>query len=345
MLTATKLLVGPHGEGEFSHLLSGSAGGISVDQEVARRVGGATRLRSLELGVRARLDTKRQLTSRMCYRGPFEVVSPENDPAEVFSSALAGLGASAGSKTLAALASERRSVLDRVMSDFRTLDRHLGTEDRRRLAAHANGVRELERGLTAPGVRKKSCQIPGELPMLDPWAMEHFLLVGKLQMDILVNALACDVTRVASLQWSTAQSGVAFRWLGQSEDHHGLSHQADASPDARRKLTVINHWYAQQYAYLLKRMDEIPEGDGTMLDHSVVLWTNEQGNGNLHSMTKIPYIIGGSGGGHFKTGRYLSFDEVAHNDLLVSILHAMGASDVTSFGMPDLCKGALVGLT
>jgi hypothetical protein len=164
-------------------------------------------------------------------------------------------------------------------------------------------------------------------------------------MDLLVTALACDLTRVGSLQWSTAQSGVTFTWLGHSEDHHGLSHQADDTEEARRQLTAIDHWYAQQFAYLCKRMSEIREGDGSMLDNSVVLWSNEQGNGDKHTLTEIPYIIAGSGGGYLRTGRYLKFDEPAHNDLFVSVLHATGAEDVKCFGVPEICKGPLPGLT
>jgi hypothetical protein len=92
-------------------------------------------------------------------------------------------------------------------------------------------------------------------------------------------------------------------------------------------------------------MSAIREGDGTLLDHSVVLWVNEQGNGDRHTETEIPYVLAGSAGGYFRTGRYLKFDEAAHNDLYVSILHAMGFEDVQSFGMKALCKGALPGLT
>jgi hypothetical protein len=165
-------------------------------------------------------------------------------------------------------------------------------------------------------------------------------------MELLVMALACDMTRVASLQWSTAQSGVTFTWLGHHEAHHGLSHLADDTEEARRQLTQIDHWYAQRFAYLLKRMSDIREGDGTLLDHSVVLWINEQGNGDKHTYTEIPVVLAGNGQGAFRTGRYVRYgDEPAHNDLFVSILHALGFDDVETFGLADVCKGPLPRLT
>jgi hypothetical protein len=343
MLTAQKLLVGPSGIGEFSHLPDGSAGGASIDQEIARRIGRGTRFPSLELGVRSRLDTKRQLTSRMCYRGPFQVVPPENDPAEAFRNLFAGVDRSK-SGALARLRRDRRSVLDLVADDLRALGPGLDAEDRHKLESHLAGVREIERTLTAPPAHTHACRLPEIPEALDPWANDNYPAIGKLQMDLMAMALACDLTRVASLQWSTAQSGVRFSWLGQSQDHHGLSHMADDTDEARQQLTAIDHWYAEQFAYLLGRLSEVREGDETLLDHTVVMWCNEQGNGDRHTETDIPYLLAGSGNGALRTGRYLRFDRAAHNDLYVSMLHATGCDDVTSFGLREVCTGPLPGL-
>jgi hypothetical protein len=346
LLTATTLKVGPSGVGEFSHLPDGSAGGPSIDQEVAQRLGRGTKLRSLELGVRSRLDTKRQLTSRMCYRDAFQVVPPENDPAEAFRNLFAGVDRT-DSGALARLRRERKSVLDHVMADFRALKRTLGPADREKLDAHLTGLREVEQALGTPSPSAAACRVP-EAPRagLDPWLNDNYPEVGRLQMEMLVTALACDMTRVASLQWSTAQSSVTFTWLGQRDGHHGLSHLADDTEEARQQLTRIDHWYAGCFAYLLKRMSDIREGDGTLLDHSVVMWINEQGNGDKHTYTDIPIVLAGGANGFLRTGRYLRYaDKPAHNDLFVSVLHAMGFDEVTSFGLKDICKGPLPGLT
>ena len=110
-------------------------------------------------------------------------------------------------------------------------------------------------------------------------------------------------------------------------------------------LVDINRWYAEQFAYLVGKLKDVPEGDGTMLDNTVVLWINEQGNGDTHSRDNIPVVLAGSGGGYFRTGRYLDFGGLAHNDLFVSVLNAMGDESVTTFGIDEICNGPLPGLT
>lgn len=343
MLTGQILKVGPSGIGDFSHLPDGTAGGPSLDQEIARRMGRPTRFSSLEFGVSARLDVKRQLTSRMCYRGPFQVVPPESDPSEMFRSVFAGVGGQRSE--LQSLRRQRRSVLDRVAGDFRALEARVGLADRRKLEAHATAIREVENALEArPGEAAAQCDVPGAMGSLDPWENDNFPRLGKLQMDLMAGALACDLTRVVSLQWSTGQSPVRFTWLGQSESHHGISHKADDTAEARTALTHIDRWYAQQFAYLLDKLDGIKEGDGTLLDNCLVMWVNEQGNGDQHSEVSIPYVLAGGCGGRLRTGRYLRYDHASSNDLFVALMHLVGFEDVNTFGMKELCSGPLPGL-
>ncbi len=343
MLTCQQLLVGPSGIGEFSHLPDGSAGGISIDQEIANAIGNETPFRSIEFGVRALLDLQRQVTSRMCYRAPFEVLPPENDPAAAFEALFTDLAADP--VELAALRARRGSVLDKVADDFNRLNARVGSGDRMKLEAHLDAIRELEQGLYAEGGPLEACAVPGQPMGLDPNSNDQYPEVGRAQMDLLTMALTCDLTRVASLQWSTAQSGIRHSWLGHSSNHHSLSHEADSDPTARRQLVEINHWYAQQFVYLVEAMKAVPEGDGTMLDNTVILWVNEQGNGDTHSSSDVPFVLAGSGGGYLNTGRSLVIDGRAHNDLYVSMLHAMGQTDVTTFGIPELCEGPLAELT
>ena len=344
MLTGQILKVGPSGIGDFSHLPDGTAGGPSVDQEIARRLGQATRFSSLEFGVSSRLDVKRQLTSRMCYRGPFQVVPPESDPGEMFRNAFAGVGGDR--QEFARLRKQRRSVLDRVAGEFRALQAQLGAADRRKLEDHTTAIREVENALEArPGEAAAQCAIPESLGALDHWENDNYPRLGRLQMDLMASALACDLTRVVSLQWSTGQSPVRYTWLGQSESHHGISHKADDTAEARSFLTQIDHWYAQQFSYLLSKLDAIKEGDGTLLDNCLVMWINEQGNGDQHSELCIPYVLAGGCGGRLKTGRYLRYDHASANDLFIALMHLMGFDDVHSFGMKELCSGPLTGLT
>lgn len=342
MLTGTDLVVGPSGVGEFSHLPDGSAGGPSIDQAVADLIGQETAFRSLEFGVQANLDINRQITSRMCYRGPFEVLPPENDPRAAFDSIFLQLGTDP--VELAKLKARRASVLDRVKGDFDRLNAKLGGNDRQKLDAHLQAIREVEQSLEAAGGPLAGCELPDEPGDVNPGSNDQYPTIGRLQMDLMAMALTCDITRVSSLQWSTAQSGTRFTWLGHSDSHHGLSHEADNSTEARTQLVQINHWYAEQFAYLLGKLAAQPELDGTLLDNTVVLWVNEQGNGQTHSKDEIPFVLAGNYAGKLRTGRWLRYEQRAHNDLYLALLQMFG-SEALTFGNAAVNGGALENLS
>lgn len=344
LLTCNMLVPGPHGAGEFAHLSDGSVSGPSIDQVVASRLMANTRLRSLELGVQSRLDPVRQITTRMCYQGKFQVLPPENDPREVFK-VLFGSGGTNDAAQLAARLEQRRSVLDKVSADLNRLLPKVSTRDRAKLDSHLTAIRDVELALSGSSGSAKACASPtAPSATLDPLKDQNFPAVGKAQMDLLALALACDSTRVATLQWSVGQSPTAHTWLGIAEAHHTLSHEVDSSAASKEKIVKIDNWYAQQFAYLLGKLKAQEEAGGSVLDNSIVLWCNEQGNGQTHSFDKIPHVLAGSGGGKFRTGRTIDCTGRANGDLYVSILNAMGATDVQSFGLPEACKGPLPGL-
>jgi hypothetical protein len=124
-----------------------------------------------------------------------------------------------------------------------------------------------------------------------------------------------------------------------------MSHVGDGDLGNMAQLVKINNWYAQQFAYLLGKLDAIQEGTGTLLDNSVIAWTNELSKGNTHSSHNIPWILAGSAGGYFRTGRLIQYTpEQPHNNLLVSFMNAMGLADETTFGERAVCTGPLTGL-
>jgi hypothetical protein len=116
-----------------------------------------------------------------------------------------------------------------------------------------------------------------------------------------------------------------------------LSHEPDKNEDAQQKLTAINQWYCGEVAYLAQRLAETPEpgGEGSLLDHTTIVWTNELGKGNSHTLDNIPFVLVGGGLG-FRMGRALEFRRVAHNRLLLSLAHGMG-HPISQFGNPDYC--------
>lgn len=317
----------------------GWGGGISVDQFIAKSMGAVTKVPSLELGV---INDFNQVGGRIVYLDANKPVAPTNDPALVFDRLFAALGADPAG--VARIRAERKSVLDAVHKQFARLESRLGKEDVDKLRSHATAVRDLETRLSAPGgYIGGNCSKPSR-STLSPMDVNLYPSLGKTQMDLLVMALACDLTRVASLMWSHAGPTPSAPWLGITETHHQLSHAGDADDDAQKKLSRVKTWYAEQFAYLVKAMKAIPEGEGTMLDNTVIWWCSEISVGNSHSHRDMPFVLAGSAGGYFRTGRYVNYPRmddkgVSHNNLLVSLCHAMGRTDVKTFGNPMYCSG------
>ena len=161
--------------------------------------------------------------------------------------------------------------------------------------------------------------------------------ITRMQMDLLVNSFVNDFARLATFQITNSVGQPRMTWLGIKEGHHELSHEPDSNTEAHEKLTRINTWYSEQLAYLTRRLAETPEpgGDGSLLDNTTVLWGNELGQGNSHTLNNIPFVMVGNGL-NFEMGRSLKFDGVAHNRLLMSIAHGFG-HHLESFGNKDFC--------
>ncbi|WP_437665859.1 DUF1552 domain-containing protein [Sorangium sp. So ce1182] len=318
--------------------LVGWGGGISVDQLLASRLGQRTKLSSLELGVQVQYAN---VSSRISYLGAGQPVPPEDDPRAVFDRLFNDL--SADPADLERRRALRRRVLGSVMEDYGSLARQLGGDDRQKLEHHLEAVSEIEKRLDAPGLLGGACAVPELGERLDVHANDNFPAIGRLQMDLLAMALACDLTRIASIQWSATQAGKVFTWLGQSDTHHALSHSSPGDQAKQQQLVDIGRWQAEQLAYLLGKLDAVPEGAGTLLDNTIVLWCTDISAGQSHSRRDMPYVIAGRAGGALRTGRFLSYAGDPHNNLLVALCNAMGV-DVSTFGNPAYCTGPLPGL-
>jgi hypothetical protein len=277
----------------------------------------------------------------MSYRGRNQPLAPREDPGRVFDDVFGPLTLDPADR--ARRQAERQSILDYLKDDVTRLSSEVAAADRQRLDAHLTYLREVESRLQRQGENAASCTIPPR-PQAPGNQNADFPEVGALQTDLLVLALACGQTRVASLMWSRSVSPTRFTWLGIDDSHHGLSHLPDSDTEAQDALTRINTWYAERYAELITQLKSYPEGEGTLFDQCLLLWCNELGTGNTHSRNDAPYVLAGSAGGALRTGRYLSFDgDVPHNNLLVSLLNLFGVPD-TTFGRPEWCTGPLDGL-
>lgn len=339
LLTGVELFPGDVQGG--SDTPAGWSMGISIDQHLKNKLQSVdetrTRFGSLEFGVMVpdRADT----WTRWSYAGPNQPVAPISDPYRMFDK-LYGQ-----SKNRAVLA----SVLDEMSEDFQKIEKMVSAEDRQVLQTHVDMVRSVEKELQQELEHKRANKDVGHaIPELPPNVDEendNMPQISRMQTELLVNSLAADFTRIATLQITNSVGNPRMRWLDIDEGHHSISHEPDKNEDAYEQLIRINTWYCEQIAHLAKRLAETPEpgGDGSLLDNTTIVWTNELGKGNSHTRRDIPFVIVGGGLG-WKTGRAVQFDHQPHNRLLLSITEAMGHSEA-SFGNPDYCgEGPLTGL-
>lgn len=317
------------------------ADGISVDQAIAQAINpGGRQALTLKVG-----PHHGGVLGHISYSAPGTPVTGENNPWLAYRDFMGlntpdvGAGPSLGDL-------RRRSVLDVVREDFEDLQRApLSRSDKDKLDMHFSTIRDLEGAIAGAGMIGCNLDpaVQAELEAIDPDAVgsaAEFPKMGKLQMDVLALALACDYTRSASLQWGSGAGGPIYTWDGMSHvySHHPLSHGTtengggDDVAGYQDMLADIDTWHMEQLAYLLERLDSYTEGDGTVLDNTVLLYTNELSDGKDHSFTDLPYFIVG-GAGYFKQGQYIKVtgqDDVKsdvdapHNKLLTTCMNAVG---------------------
>ena len=307
---------------------AGWSSGISIDQEIKnylqKSVSTRTRFGSLEFGVM--VPEHADTWTRMVYAGANKPVAPIDDPYLMFQK----LYGSMKDKELL------KSVLDDLSEDIKKVKTQISKADQKLLDEHMSLVRDMETEIKTasktnvghkvpditPGVRRDNNNIPQ---------------ISKLQIDLMVSAFLADSARVATLQYTNSVGQARFTWLGIQEGQHDLSHEPDSNKEAQEKLTKINQWYCEQLAYLAKKLSETkePDGNGTLLDNTTIVWTNELGQGNSHTLENIPFVVVGGGLG-FKMGRSMKYDRVPHNRLLMSIAHGFGHR-IESFGNRDFC--------
>lgn len=327
-------------EGEFADGCGSKAGwadGPSIDQVIAQEIGEETPFRSLELGVRANSN---DVQGRIVYAGSGAPLPPTNDPRELYQRIFfreAPLDPENPDN-------RRQSILDTVREQYSELNAKVGQEDRVKLQQHLSLVEDLERRLgLRPTPGSGSCNAPAMLDALAPDDENTMPAISRSHLDLLALAFACDLTRVASVQYSTGFNRIRYPWLDTEGEGHTLSHSGDSNLVAWEALTARARWHAGEIAYFLDRLAEIPEGDGTVLDNTLVLWGNEVSRGNTHSLDNIPYLIAGNAGGSVRTGRYVDFAGVSNCDFLHAILQAFGVERET-FGHPDHASGVLSGV-
>jgi len=356
VLTGTQLLPGDFETGGGG---ASFADGPSVDQVIAGRTGQGLKFPSLEFSAGWSIAGRSAgelsfAADQLTMAASNKPIPPQTNAITTFSRIFGGFNANPAA---AADANARtKSILDAVGGQFTKLSAQLGPSDRAKLTEHLDMIRQMETSLTISSGGGGGCVVPpmptsaGGTPT-NPMQSGTGLVVtavdvpakGKVMSDLLVASLACDLTRVATMQWADSEAKFIMNFppLGMPDHHHAYQHEKGFQPDA---LYKIYQWYATNFAYFLAKLDSVKEGDGTLLDNTLVFWISEIQSPPDHGQTNMPFVLAGKAQGKIRTGRWLKIKSQPHNNLLVSLLNIFGGND-QKFGDPDFNTGALTGLT
>jgi hypothetical protein len=237
------------------------------------------------------------------------------------------------------------SVLDDVRDDLKRVSQNLSPDDRARLEQHMTLVREMEASLAREDADAK---LDHPVPDIDPdieLVNDNAPKISRMQIDLLVNAMANDMTRIATLQFMRSVGQARMNWLGIKDGHHSLSHEPDKNKEAVEKLIKINTWFAAEIAYLTRKLAETkePGANGSMLDHTLIVWVNELGKGNSHTLNDIPIVLLGGKANGFNMGRSLKLKAATHNRLWLAIAQSIGHG-IETFGTEKYCAGGALSL-
>jgi uncharacterized protein DUF1552 len=306
-----------------------SCNGTSMDQVAAQRAGRQTPLPSLELamdsistGVDNNVGYTRVYGSHISWAGPTRPLPREINPRHVYERLFrASRPQSAGSV-------QEKLLLDRVLDDARRLRDRLGVADRQRLDEYLQGVRSLEERMDRTAEQTRSEWQPrfdlelAKLPEQDPATHTDNV---RWMLDMIALALQSDTTRICTFMFGNAVSGRNFSFLdGVRGGHHDISHH-QKNAEKLEMYYLINRWHIEQYAYLLGKLRGMQEGDGTVLDNSMILFGAGLRDGDAHSPHNLPLVLGGRGGGRIANGQHLIYEkDMALSNLYLCMLDAFG---------------------
>jgi hypothetical protein len=301
-------------------------GGTTIDQLAADKLGADTPLRSLELVV----DDVSQLigscdsgyacsyTNTLCWRTPTTPLPMQTNPRVVFERMF---GDGGGAEARIAQSREDRSILDSVTESAGQLSRRLGAHDRLKFVQYLDGIREVERRIAKIEDQSNEHLTLPAPPVGVPDSVEEHL---KLMLDLQVLAYQADVTRVSTFMLGRELSQRTYGQIGVPEPHHGLSHHG-GDPAQIAKVVKIDTYHVSLLAYYLDKLAATPDGDGTLLDHALILYGGSIANGNAHTHSPLPALLAGGAVGQLQGGRHMRYpDGTPMANLLLTVLDKVG---------------------
>jgi hypothetical protein len=302
--------------------------GVSADQIAARDLGKQTELASLELGLEQPFlaggcdsGYSCAYTNTLSWRGPTTPLPVEINPRAVFER-LFGESDSTDSASRLALLDHQRSILDYVSESLGRLQARLGIRDRSKLSEYLEAVRDIERRIQRAEQQNATIELPTmERPTAIP---EEYEDQAKLMMDLQVLAWQTDMTRVTTMMMAREGSNRSYRSIGVSDGHHSLTHHQN-NAEKIDDIVKIDTLHVEMFAYLVGRLESTPDGDGTLLDHSVLLYGSSICDGNKHTHHDLPIVVVGGANGQMKGGRHIRYpQDTPLNNLLLNLLGKAG---------------------
>jgi hypothetical protein len=314
---------------------AGIRAGISADQIAARELGKRTQLASLELGLESPTlaggcdsGYSCAYTNTVSWRSATTPLPVEVNPRMVFER-LFGDGDSTDPAARLAVIEEQRSILDYVAGSVDRLQTRLGKSDRAKLSDYLEAVRDIERRIQKAEQQNAQLRLPVmERPSSIPEAFEDH---ARLMMDLQVLAFQTDMTRVITMMLGRAGSNRTYRSIGVSDGHHSITHHLN-DPVKIGNVAKIDAHLVKTFAYFLEKMKATPDGDGNLLDHSMIVYGSSLSDANAHTHHELPIVLVGGGVGQVKGGRHIRYaKDTPLNNLFLNVLDRAGVP-VESFG-------------
>jgi hypothetical protein len=316
--------------------------GVSADQMIARQIGLLTPFRSLELSCDIILNTGGCDTDYACvyqhnlaWSSPTMPLTPEVNPRLLFERLFGAGSPKDRAQNLLARQRQQRSILDFIQDDTRSLTRQLSGRDQQKLDEYLSSVRDIEQRIQAAELSRSSRPQPtSDVPDGIP-ATEGKVRYGdyvRLMFDMLHLAFQTDSTRVATFMIHGDGSNINFSDIGVNDGHHNLSHHGNKA-DWMEKVRIIDHWYVQQLAYFLEKMDATKDIDGhSLLHNSQIVYGCGNGDGNRHAHSNLPVLLAGNAGGTLNGGRFTRYGGVPVTNLFLSMMDRIAPNDIARFG-------------
>lgn len=306
--------------------------GVSIDQVAADSIGRETRLASIEVGAEPGRQAGKCDSGYSCaysnnisWRNDSTAMTKETSPRAIFERMFGGGADRDKAEGLARRMRYQRSILDFVREDAKALGARVSGNDRRKLEEYLTAVREIEQRVERS--EREASTRPANLPEVPELAAgapasyeEHLRLLG----DMLVLAFQTDTTRVATFMLANEGSNKAYPFIGVKDGHHTLSHHEN-DPAKQARISRINQFHTRQLAYLLQRLEGVREGDGSLLDHCMIVYGSSISDGNRHNHDDLPVALFGRGGGSVQGGRHIRYpQETPMCNLFLALLERVG---------------------